>query len=504
MKENVPKWLLAVSALAFLAAGAALAQEVPPASGAAVQRPPATASAATPAPAAPQEAPPSPESDARAPDSGPRTLSQPESAPEDGLECYASQSEITELREPQFGGGSVFDLVYSQDGMDVFSDVLSLGDDILIAGGSYTKDTKDSVYRPLLVKYDERMKPLWEMRGETDGMRTIHRMIATKDGITVLGDIGDAQKGGGIYIASYDYDGKVRGKPIPVFESGGDLDAKGFVQAADGSGYIIAAQFVSDRDEREQHGMLYKISRAGGVVWKRSYKTGRSTVFNSINAAIDGQSYIVAGQVVLEGNLSGGWLLLVDGNGAIKWQRSYPRGLAASLQAAAQTKDGEFVLGGKARPSDYTGDGLAAWVMKTDSTGNPLWQRFFRGDYSYGAPDLIVYEDGRASVLVTGQGLDGARPSHARLMTFSPKGSLLHLEDFTEGQNAVAHRLVSGAQGERILAGHAQTSFGERQESNKASSAPVYTYDAWILAGVPLDSYDDPCLPRSALSPILD
>lgn len=511
MKANAPKWMMTVSLLVLMvgasdhAHATAAVEGGGSTQGTAAQAPAPTQSpdpvqAQAENPASDPANPPTPPSEVM---SGPRELkSMGESA--GGLECYGATSEITDLREPQFGTGNVFDLVYSEDGMDVFSDVLSLGGDVYIAGGAYTKDQKDNVYKPLLVKYDERLKPVWALREDTAEMRTIHRMIATKDGITVLGDIGDAEKGGGIYIASYDFDGKVRGKPVPVFESGGSLDAKGFVQAQDGSGYIVAAQFISDRDEQEQYGLLYKISRSGAVSWKRSFKTGRSTVFNSISTGVDGKSYVIAGQIVMEANTSGGWLLVVDGNGAIKWQRTYPRGLAATLQSAAQTKSGEFVLGGKARPTDYTGQGLAAWVLKTDMTGNPLWQRFFRGAYSYEASDLIVYEDGRASVLVTGAAMDSERQSHARLLTFSPQGTLQHLEDFTEGQNASSHRLVAGADGERIIAGYAQTSFGEGQESNEASAAPIYTYDAWIMAGVPLDSYDDPCAPRSKLSPILN
>lgn len=436
--------------------------------------------------------------------SRPDTLKEQGTQTASGAECMASLSEITDLREPQFGTSNVWDIVYAEDGMDMFADAVSLGNSITVAGGAYTKDEKDTIYHPLLVKFDERMKPVWEVREETTSMRTIHRLIATKDGFTVLGDIGDAKRGGGIYIGSYDNDGKVRGKPAPIFESGGDLDAKAFVQAGDGSGYIIAAQYIDDDDEEQQYGLLYKVSKSGSVIWKRSFKTGRSTVFNNVQTALDGKSYIITGQIVMEGNKSGGWLLLVDANGAIKWQRTYPRGVAASLQAAAQTKEGEFILSGKARPTNYTGQGLAAWVLKTDSTGNPLWQRFFRGPYTYEAPDLIVYEDGRASVLINGAGIYSGFRSHNRLLTFSPQGRLHHLEDFTEGQNSTAHRLVSGADGERLVVGYAQTSFGENQESNDASAAPAYTYDAWLMAAVPLDLYEDPCAKGQIMSPLLD
>ncbi len=103
---------------------------------------------------------------------------------------------------------------------------------------------------------------------------------------------------------------------------------------------------------------------------------------------------------VLAERVGGAWLLRVDGDGSIKWQRNYPRGGAATFEAAAQTKEGEFIIVGKARPLDYDGKGLTAWVMKTDSTGNPLWQRYFNGPYDYEASDLITYEDGRASVLM--------------------------------------------------------------------------------------------------------
>lgn len=418
-------------------------------------------------------------------------------------ECGITPAEITTLREPQFGAASnMWDIMYAEEGMDVFTDLVPVDATTVVAGGSYTKDVKDETYHPLLVKFDERLKEVWTVREETKHQKTIHRIIKTKDGFTVLGDLTDPARGNGIYIGSYDNDGKVKGEAAPIFESGGDLDAKAFVAAQDGTGYIIAAQFIATKDQEVQNGYLYKVSKSGKVLWKRFYPTGRSNVFNNIQTTLDG-TYVVTGQIVMEGNISGGWLLRIDGNGAIKWQRTYPRGLAATIQAAAQTKEGDFVLTGKARPTDYQGKGLSAWVMKTDSTGNPLWQRYFRGPYSYEAPDVIVYEDGRASVLFNAAGLDSAHRSHARLVTFSPQGQVKHVEDFTDGQNSAATRLVSGMSGERILVGYAQTSFGEDQQANDAASAPAYTFDAWLLAGVPLETFEDPCAAAPKISPIL-
>ncbi len=487
------KLALAVSILA-LCAGSALAQGTASTPGAETVPEPAPTETM---PSAEAETPPAPlDTPASVP-----TLSKKPLPTE--AECGVVSAEITTLREPQFGAAaSMWDILYAEEGMDVFADIVPIDATTVVAAGAFTKDIEDEVYHPLIVKFDERLKEVWSVREDTKNQQTIHRILKTKDGFTVLGDITDPSRGNGIYIGAYDNNGKVRAKPAPIFEKGGDLDAKAFVQAQDGNGYIIAAQFIATKDQETQNGFLYKVSKSGNVVWKRSFQTGRSNVFNNVQTALDG-TYIVTGQMVVEGNRSSGWLLRIDENGAIKWQRSYPRGLAASLQAAAQTKEGDFILTGKARPVDYQGKGLAAWVMKTDSTGNPLWQRYFRGPYSYEAPDVIVYEDGRASVLFNAAGIDSEHRSHARVMTFSPQGQIKHIEDFTDGQNSAATRLVSGMNGERIIVGYAQTSFGEDQQTNEASAAPAYTFDAWILAAVPLETFDDPCAPAAKVSPIL-
>ncbi|HEU4839228.1 MAG TPA: hypothetical protein VFS88_07445 [Micavibrio sp.] len=493
------KLALTVSLLALTGMAAYAQDAAPPAPEAAAQAAKTSAAETSAQPAAATEAAP----ETPVPDAAPRlsmtTLPEEQAAPE----CDVTPAEITTLKESQYGTASnMWNLLYAEEGMDVFADLVPVDATSVVAGGAYTKDLNDTVYHPLLVKFDERLKPVWTVRGETKDQQTIHRIIKTKDGFTVLGDITDPVRGNGIYIAAYTDEGKEKAKPALIFKKGGDLDAKAFVPSQDGNSYIVAAQFIDDKDQEKQNGFLYKISKNGNLIWKRSYPTGRSNVFNNIQTALDG-SYIVTGQIVLEGNRSGGWLIRVDEQGAIKWQRSYPRGLAASLQSAAQTKEGDFILSGKARPVDHQGKGLSAWVMKTDSTGNPLWQRYFRGAYSYEAPGVIVYEDGRASVLFSGAGMDSERRSHARLVTFSPQGRVMFVEDFTDGQNAVPARLVSGLNGERIIVGHAQTSFGENQESNEASAAPEYTYDGWLLAGVPLETFNDPCAAVPGLSPIL-
>ncbi len=412
--------------------------------------------------------------------------------------CLTNETEIISIREPQFGAIYKWDMSEGDDGMEQYADVVPLEEGAFVVGGSYSKDKKDETVRPLLIQFDNRFKKVWEMKGDVTGAKTIMHVIKTKSGYTVAGDMRDKMRGG-FYIGFFDDSGKPKGE-VPYYEDGGSVEVKS-IHPADGGSYIVAAQFTDAKDDQQQYGLIYNVSGSGKVLWKRSYRPGPTTVFQTLQPTLDG-AYVVAGQIVTGENKSAGWAMRVEKNGAIGWQRTYPRGLAASLYGAGQFSDGSFILTGKIRPLAGAKTGLAAWVMKTDASGAPLWQRYFNSEfYDYAASDIIAYEDGRASVLINGAALDSDYRSHARLATFNQRGQVLSLEDYTAGQNAQASALVSGPGAERILAGHSQTSFGDDQA--KDEPAPPYTYDGWVVATPALDVYSDPCIPEKPKSPIL-
>lgn len=415
------------------------------------------------------------------------------------LDCSITEIEKTTIREPQFGAINKWDFKDGGDGMESYADILSLENDHFIVAGAYTKNKKDDIYHPLIIHFDDRFKKIWEVRAESASFKTVQRILKTKTGIVALGDM-RGESGNGLYLAFYDDKGKQTGEH-GFFEPGGSVAAKSMVLASDGTGYLIAAQFTDATDSSKQYGLIYKISHAGKQIWKRAYRPGPTTVFQALQPTLSG-NYIVAGQIVMNDRKSAGWAMRIDNQGAIGWQRTYPRGLAATLYGAAEFSDGTFLMTGTIRPLTGAKTGMAGWVMKTTATGAPLWQRYFSAvSYDYRAGDIIAYHDGRASVLVNGGALDSGHRTHARLMTLSPSGQVLQLEDYTDGQNASANRLVSGLGAERLLAGFTQTSFGENQDMDEP--APAYTYDGWAIAGAPLDLYEDPCAPPADSSPIL-
>jgi hypothetical protein len=195
----------------------------------------------------------------------------------------------------------------------------------------------------------------------------------------------------------------------------------------------------------------------------------------------------------IEDNRMGAWLIRVDDNGAIMWQRTYARGNRSAFLSAASTDDG-ILLSGEIKPIGSAR--TSGWVMKVDLSGRVIWQRYYAGAYNYAARDLVVYDDGRASVLVDATPNTLLDRGHLRLMTFSPRGYLMNVEEFSEGQGAHAFRLVKGPKGERVMSGYAQMSYAEVPS---VTEIPVSTFNAWLVAAPSLDPYEDPCLPKSYL-----
>ena len=146
-------------------------------------------------------------------------------------------------------------------------------------------------------------------------------------------------------------------------------------QQTDFGGYIVAGvvgTWFSDSDDV----WVMKFDYRGMVEWQYAYGTDFNESANSIQRTRDG-GYIVAGGASTS-IYSYAWVLKLDSNGDIEWQNSYGTGegkeYANSIQ---QTKDDGYIVAGSIRPSGAAG--RDAWVLKLDSNGSIQWQK------SYGA-----------------------------------------------------------------------------------------------------------------------
>jgi hypothetical protein len=162
-----------------------------------------------------------------------------------------------------------------------------------------------------------------------------------------------------------------------TYGGGNDEVANSIQQTSDG-GYIVAGLSGSSDF------WVLKLDASGQVLWQKTYGGGGLDYAYSIQQTSDG-GYIVAARTFSFG--AGNWdvwALKLDASGQVLWQKTYGGGDLDEARSIQQTSDGGYIVAGSTFSS---GAGQADfWVLKLDGNGNVVWQKTYGGgdlDYGY-------------------------------------------------------------------------------------------------------------------------
>jgi len=176
---------------------------------------------------------------------------------------------------------------------------------------------------------------------------------------------------------------------------GGIIDDVAYcVQQTSDGGYIVGGYAVSNNgDVSLNHGnndyWIVKLDASANITWQKCLGGSNVDKGYSVEQTSDG-GYIVAGESLsIDGNVTGNhgsydcWIVKLDANGNIMWQKSLGGTLHDSGNSIQQTKDGGFILAGfsYSNDGDVTGNhgNRDFWIVKLDSAGNITWQKSLGG-----------------------------------------------------------------------------------------------------------------------------
>lgn len=184
----------------------------------------------------------------------------------------------------------------------------------------------------------------------------------------------------------------------------------GAVQTED-NGFIIVGSSDSYETEISNNLGTYdfwiiKISQTGELVWTKNYGGSRIDEARAITASGDG-NYIITGdtrsndQFVTENKGSADlWMIKIKPNGDLIWEKSFGGGDFDVARSVILTSDNGFLISGSTKSSNgnvtQNKGGNDAWIIKTDSEGELLWQKSVGGsnfDFAYDAiqkPDNTI------------------------------------------------------------------------------------------------------------------
>jgi hypothetical protein len=348
----------------------------------------------------------------------------------------------------------------------------------IVAGRTYSSVIEE--YGMWILKLDENGNVVWQkiygVSDEQVGFFAISIQQTTDGGYIVAGSLHSyVTERKDMWILKLDENGDVIWqKTYGVSDT--DEYAMSIQQTSDG-GYIVAGSFGFPASgfgtflQYLQFGdaWVLKLDESGNVVWQKTY--GRSGEYgegaSSIQQTTDG-GYIVAGYTVSFGaGECDMWVLKLDENGNVVWQKAYGGQDAEGAMSVRQTADGGYIVAGATRFSF----GAGIWdmlILKLDSSGNVSWSKTYGGENWEYATAIQQTTDGGYIVVgdTTTFGVNGN--DHVWLLKLDSSGNISWENSYGTGDVDEGSFVRQTADGGYIVAGGTM-SFG------------VNFWDIWVL-----------------------
>ncbi len=260
-------------------------------------------------------------------------------------------------------------------------------------------------------------------------------------------------------------------------------------------GFILAGTSDSPKGEHKKDDgfgkedfWIIKMNAKGGEQWQRTIGGSGQELLQSVVPTSDG-GYLLAGTSSSSksaklnsgqpdpygksepnfGNLDY-WIVKLDGEGKMEWQKTFGGLYSDQLRSAVQTRDGGYLLGGSSNSpasgnktekcygmSDY-------WVIKLNAEGDLEWQKVYGGEGDDQLQAVLQSKDG--SFLLAGSSSSGAtgnkNASNGKgtdfwLLKVDASGEIQWQKTYDIGNTDLLTSLEENRDGTLLLGGHAQS-----------------------------------------------
>ena len=280
---------------------------------------------------------------------------------------------------------------------------------------------------------------------------------------------------------------------------GGSLEDFAFsVQQTSDAGYIVGGASVSnDGDVTGNHGSfdywVVKLDEHGDLQWQKSLGGSDEDRARSIQQTSDG-GHIVAGYSRSnDGDVTGNhgdfdyWVVRLDGQGDVQWERSLGGSDWDAAQSIQQTSDGGFIVAGYSRSNDgdVTGNhgNFDYWVVKLDGQGDIQWEKSLGGSYWDAAYNIQQTSDGEYIVVGQSASKNGdVTGNHGNfdywVVKLDGQGDIQWQRSLGGSDDDYAHAFQQTIDGGYIIAGHSSSNDGDVTANHGLTDIWVVKLDA--------------------------
>jgi hypothetical protein len=417
-------------------------------------------------------------------------------------DCKIQPELIFNMSKAEYGAYNVWDAVHGEMNVDdnFASGVVLDSGNVVVVGEVASFGKPDRALQ--LIEYDGRGRVVWEVSHTITELVSIRKLLLTPAGFAVIGTVRGKGDKASAWFGVFDKTGKkLSEKTISAGKA--SLLPDDILLRGDGKGFIMSAAVGNEKNSLF-HAEIYHLDVNGSVTDKHAYMPGLDNRIYGLSP--DGKdAYVATGYLRGEDGRITGWILKLNMDGSLIWQRQYPRGASAQINKATLMVPEALIAAGETQP--LNGGNIAAWVMMIDDgSGNVVWQRYYTDTMNQSAKDVIVNADGLASVMVQNTRPPNEEPSDdnndfVRLLTVNERGVLTISDEYFNGEGAQAGQMIGGRAGERILMGRTDIVYKIEPKPGEPVETLKHGWDAWVVAGAPMEAFDDPCLAENPFRP---
>jgi len=150
------------------------------------------------------------------------------------------------------------------------------------------------------------------------------------------------------------------------------------VQQTSDEGYIVAG-YTFSTGAGAADVWLIKTDAGGNKQWDKTFGGVESDWATSVQQTLDG-GYIISGVTYSFGaGEHDAWLIKTDALGNKQWDKTFGGSLSDFGHSVQQTLDGGYIMAGMLDHDFWYGIGGDFWLIKTDASGNKVWDKMFGG-----------------------------------------------------------------------------------------------------------------------------
>jgi hypothetical protein len=233
------------------------------------------------------------------------------------------------------------------------------------------------------------------------------------------------------------------------------------------------------------NGLLVKTDVDGNLLWNQTYSGIGQAITDAIVQASD-SGYAMTGYTYSLADQTGGlaaWVVKTDFSGNLEWNKTYPELGTAIGYSIIQTSDGGYAFAGVT--NSIGNGGKEAWLAKTDNNGNLQWNKTYGGVGDDQMFAVIQTSDGGYALGGdTSQTPGGA--TQLWLVKTDSTGIMLWNQTYNIAENQFMSTLVKTSDGGYALTGTTQTATGDDYALVKTDSAGTLLWSKTYTAS-PLD-----------------